>query len=97
MPLKSIAFAAAFACACTSAQAQAYGPCAPERTIDALANAVLRVAPLFVKPKAQPAAQIEPAAQQAMGREQWKQHLIDQGRRFCEQYPDDVVCGAGRR
>jgi hypothetical protein len=39
-----------------SAQAQ---PCGAERTIDALVDAVIRVAPLFVKPKAQPAVQMD--------------------------------------
>lgn len=76
-----------------------YGPCGPERVIDSLATAVLRVAPLFMKPKShpapQPVAQVEPSRQfdpSDMTREQWKQYLIDGGRKFCVQYPDDEVC-----
>ncbi|MFY9624355.1 MAG: hypothetical protein WAL02_05815 [Rhodoplanes sp.] len=98
MTIKSIALAAALACACTSAQAQTYGPCGPERTIDALANAVLRVAPIFMKPRAQAetvgAAPSAPPPPPALTREQWKQSLIEQGRMFCARYPDDSVCGS---
>ncbi|MFZ1884601.1 MAG: hypothetical protein WAU53_13615 [Rhodoplanes sp.] len=96
MTTKSIALAAALACTCTSAQAQTYGPCGPERTIDALANAVLRVAPIFMKPRAHAetvgAAPSAPPA--SLTREQWKQSLIEQGRMFCARYPDDSVCGS---
>ena len=88
--------------ACTSAQAQ--GPCEPERTINALANAVIRAAPLFRKPKAPEAVGAAPSAppppstaQPPMTREAWKQSLIEQGRRFCQQYPDDSVCRAPPR
>jgi hypothetical protein len=79
----------------SSAQAQQYGQCEPERVINSLTTAVLRVAPLFIKPKSQPApqpiAQTEPPPL-GMTREQWKQSLIEGGRRFCAQYPDDEVC-----
>lgn len=94
MTTKSIAFAVALGCACTSAQAQTYGACEPERTINALANAVLRVAPVFMKPRA-PAETVgaAPSAPPAsLTREQWKQSLIEQGRMFCARYPDDSVC-----
>jgi hypothetical protein len=95
MTIKTIALAAALVCACTGAQAQSYGPCGPERTIDALANAVLRVAPIFMKPRAH--AETVGAAPSAPPpptptREQWKQSLIEQGRMFCARYPDDSVC-----
>lgn len=96
MTTKFIVLAAALTCACTSAQAQTYGPCSPERTINALANAVLRVAPIFMKPRAH--AETVGAAPSApppsLTREQWKQSLIEQGRMFCERYPDDDVCGS---
>ena len=61
-----------------SAQAQSYnngGPCGPERTIDALANAVIRIAPIFRKPRAAPvettgvAPASPPAPQPSMTRE----------------------------
>ncbi len=98
MTTKSIALAAALAFTCTGAQAQTYGPCGPERTINALANAVLRVAPIFMKPRAHaetvgaaPSAPLPPAS---LTREQWKQSLIEQGRMFCARYPDDSVCGS---
>ena len=94
MTTKSIALAAALACACTSAQAQTYGPCGPERTIDALANAVLRVAPIFMKPRAQAETVGAAPSAPALTREQWKQSLIEQGRMFCARYPDDSVCGS---
>lgn len=81
------------------AQAQPYGSCEPERVINSLADAVLRVAPLFIKPKAapalQPVAQVEtPQTLQPadMTREQWKQSLLDGARKYCVQYPDDTIC-----
>jgi hypothetical protein len=96
MTIKSIALAVALAGACTSAQAQDYGSCGPERTINALANAVLRVAPVFMKPRAHAetvgAAPSAPPA--SLTREEWKQSLIEQGRMFCARYPDDSVCGS---
>lgn len=83
----------------SGAQAQPYGSCEPERVINSLADAVLRVAPLFIKPKSgpvpQPVAQVEgpqPLHPPGMTREQWKQSLVDGARRFCVQYPDDEVC-----
>lgn len=83
----------------SGARAQPYGSCEPERVIHSLADAVLRVAPLFIKPKHQPApqpvAQVEPSQPlhpPGMTREQWKQALLDGARRFCVQYPDDAVC-----
>jgi hypothetical protein len=83
----------------SSAQAQPYGSCPPERVIDSLADAVLRVAPLFIKRKSapvpQPVAQVggpQPLNPPGITREQWKQALIDGARRFCVQYPDDEVC-----
>lgn len=79
----------------SSAHAQQYGQCEPERVINSLTTAVLRVAPLFIKPKSQPApqpiAQTEPPPL-GMTREQWIQSLIERGWRFCDQYPDDQVC-----
>jgi hypothetical protein len=82
------------------AQAQPYGSCEPERVINSLADAVLRVAPLFVKPRPasalQPVAQVEspqPLQPPGMTREQWKRSLLDGARRYCVQYPDDPICG----
>jgi hypothetical protein len=98
MNAKWLALALVLGGACS---AQAQGPCEPERTINALANAVTRVAPLFIKPRAAPEtlglAPLPPppsAPQPSMTREEWKQSLIEQGRRFCERYPDDSVCSA---
>ena len=80
-----------------SAQAQSYnngGPCGPERTIDALANAVIR-APIFRKPRAAPvettgvAPASPPAPQPSMTREQWKQSLIEPGGSFASSPPTD--------
>jgi hypothetical protein len=97
MTIKSIALAAVLACVCSGAQAQNYGPCGPERTIDALASAVLRVAPIFMKPRA-PAETVGAAPSApppaSLTREQWKQSLIEQGRMFCARYPDDSVCAS---
>lgn len=80
----------------SGAKAQPYESCEPERVIDSLADAVLRVAPLFIKPKSapapQPVAQAESTRPLGMTREQWKQSLLDGTRRFCIQYPDDQVC-----
>lgn len=82
-----------------AAQAQPYGTCEPERVINSLADAVLRVAPLFIKPKPgpalQPVAEVEtsqPLQPPGMTREQWKQSLVDGARRFCVQYPSDEIC-----
>lgn len=95
----AVVFAAAALPLLSGAQAQPYGPCQPERVIDSLADAVLRVAPLFIKPKStpapQPVAQVEvpqPLHPPGMTREQWKHSLVDGARRFCVQYPDDEVC-----
>jgi len=98
MTTKSIALAAVLAC--SGAQAQTYGPCEPERTIDALASAVLRVAPIFMKPRAHAetvgAAPSAPPPPASLTREQWKQSLIEQGRMFCARYPDDSVCNTSQ-
>jgi hypothetical protein len=78
----------------SSAQAQQYGQCEPERVINSLTTAVLRVAPLSNQNHNQRRnriAQTEPPPL-GMTREQWKQSLIEGGRRFCAQYPDDEVC-----
>lgn len=98
----AVVFAAVTLPALSVAQAQPYGACEPERVINSLADAVLRVAPLFIKPKSasalQPVAQVEPPQSSqslqppGMTREQWKQSLLDGARKYCVQYPDDTIC-----
>ena len=69
-------------------QAQPYDCGGPERTVNALANAVMRVAPMFMRARETGAVSTAPPS-----REQWKQQLLEQGRAFCARYPDDAVCG----
>ena len=80
----------------TSAQAQPYGSCEPERVIGAMMNAVMRVAPMFTRPRETTGAAVA-APPPSLTREEWKRSLIDQGRAFCARYPDDGVCEGQRR
>lgn len=88
-----IVLIAALVVASTAAHAQP--ACPPERTIDALASAVARVAPLFTRPRAGP--QGGPAPQpHPLSRDERREQIIAQGREFCAAYPDDRVCGEMR-
>jgi len=89
--MRKFLIAAALALATTAALAQNY-PCEPARTIDALAAAVQRVAPMFIRPRAAPVETTGAAPAAPPPRDEWKRRLMEGGRQFCAAYPDDEVC-----
>jgi hypothetical protein len=88
----------------TAAQSQSYyGGCPnpdPERVINSLANAVMRVAPMFGRQQVHRPPETTgeaPSPSPSMSREPWKARLLAEGRKFCATYSDDPVCAGGKR
>ena len=88
--MKRLIIIAALALTTVPARAQQYG-CEPERAVAAMTNAFMRIAPLFMRPQGTVAAAPPPAPR---SRAEWKAALLNEGRKFCEVYPDDIVCGS---